>query len=1157
MAEDIDKDVATKKRPAWVKLLIGLGITLGIFAVIILVAITVVVSYLKPERLTPLVTRYANEYLDAEVAIDRVELTFWHTFPRFVLDVKGLSVKSNALRQLPDSIRDRLPIYADSLASIAHFNGAVNLAKLSVGEIAIYDILIDKPCFNIVQATDKVANYDIFPESDDEKDDEGSMTVIPSVSFGKFEITGGLPVRYCSLTDSTELSVRFSEANLTGSDAPLYVMEMDGVTDARIAAMRIDNLQFGIGGNIRWSQKSPEQVELDKFRVNIGNLLTETTAKFDFGKEPVIEKLKFHLPATAFNDCVALIPENMRGELARVKTNLEFSADVNLTRPYRIGVDSIPSFNFFIDIPECSGSYDRLNLHRFILSAKGDIDGENLDKSTLDLARLVAIGDGVGFELSADISSIISDPLVDGEFIGGVEIDRLPKKLLEKLPATLSGSLRANSRFNFRKSYFERTEFHRIRLTGDASLKNFKVSMPELPADLYAREVELKLGTNTSFSRGEVRVDSMLMASLDIDTLALNVTGIELHGQGLKMGVGCLNIASSADTSVVNPIGASISADRLDMKSLQDSMKVRLRDASVKSTLRRFKGDKHKPQLSMNIEAARAVYGDRLSMALLRSAAADVTVYPQTPKLPPRLQARLDSLRGLYPTLAADSLYRMAFRGFPRRNHHRDSAAIAEGEIMDIEVDNSLKSILRKWGAEGSLKAARVGVFTRMFPVRNRLIDLDIRFNSDSVVITDTKYKAGKSDFLINGSISNISRALTSASGRQRLIANLDLKCDTIDVNEVSAAVFAGAAFLEKDTAGAVAIVPDIDDEKALQASVEAGADTMAVLVIPSNIEATLNIKAANILYSDLVFHDFTGVLNMFNGALNLSRMSASTDIGSVDLNALYNAPSRRDVSFAFGLLVKDFHVAKFLDLVPAIDSLMPLLNDIDGIINADIAATTRIDSAMNIEIPSLKAAVKLSGDSLKVIDEETFRTIGKWLLFKNKEHNMIDRMSVEMIIDNSQLRMFPFMFDFDRYKLGVSGYNDLAMNLNYHIAVLKSPLPFKFGINISGNVDDMKIRLGRAKFNEKEMSKTVSIADTTRVNLVREIQNVFRRGVRNSKVRNLDFSNVAREIVSDDVKADTISRADSLYFIKEGLIQAPDTIKDATLNKDLTKKKK
>ena len=415
-----------------------------------------------------------------------------------------------------------------------------------------------------------------------------------------------------------------------------------------------------------------------------------------------------------------------------------------------------------------------------------------------------------------------------------------------------------------------------------------------------------------------------------------------------------------------------------------------------------------------------------------------------------------------------------------------------------------MKSILRKWGANGDLNARRVGVFTRMFPVRNRISDLNVRFNTDSIIIKDTKYKAGKSDFLINGTISNISRALTSTSGRQRLMVDLDLKSDTIDVNEVSAAVFAGAAFMEKDTTGAIALVPEVADEKALQASVEASADTMAVLVIPSNIEAALNIKASNIVYSDLVFHDFTGSLNMFNGALNLNRLTAN----------------------------------------PANDSLMPLLNDIDGIINADIAATTQIDSAMNIEIPTLKAAVKLAGDSLKVIDEKTFRTIGKWLMFKHKEHNVIDKMSVEMIIDNSQLRMFPFMFDLDRYRLGVSGYNDLAMNLNYHVAVLKSPLPFKFGINITGNVDKMKIRLGRAKFNEKEMAKTVSIADTTRVNLVKEIQNVFRRGVRNSAVRKLNFGNVAKEIIEDDVKADTLSHTDSLYFIKEGLIQAPDTLK-------------
>ena len=319
--------------------------------------------------------------------------------------------------------------------------------------------------------------------------------------------------------------------------------------------------------------------------------------------------------------------------------------------------------------------------------------------------------------------------------------------------------------------------------------------------------------------------------------------------------------------------------------------------------------------------------------------------------------------------------------------------------------------------------------------------------------------------------------------------------------------------------------------------------DSASVLIIPANLEAKLNVRARNIIYSDLAFRDFRGTLNAFDGALNLSRLGARSDVGSINLNALYTAPTKYDASFAFGMYVKGFRIREFLDLVPSLDTLMPMLHGIDGVINADIAATTRIDTAMNLDIPSLKAAVKLSGDSLVVMDEETFRTIGKWLLFKDKTHNMIDSMTVEMIVDNSQMQMFPFMFNLDRYKLGVMGNNDLAMNFKYHIAVLKSPLPFKFGINVSGNPDDMKIRLGRAKFNEKNMAKSISIADTTRVNLVEQIRNVFSRGVRNAKIRQMDFSKMGQAVMEDDLKGDTISGADSLYFIREGLIPAPDTV--------------
>lgn len=160
----------------------------------------------------------------------------------------------------------------------------------------------------------------------------------------------------------------------------------------------------------------------------------------------------------------------------------------------------------------------------------------------------------------------------------------------------------------------------------------------------------------------------------------------------------------------------------------------------------------------------------------------------------------------------------------------------------------------------------------------------------------------------------------------------------------------------------------------------------------------------------------------------------------------------------------------------------------------------------------------------------------------------MINHMNVEMLVEDNQLQIFPFMFDIDRYRLGIMGSNDLAMNLNYHISVLKSPLPFKFGINIKGNVDNMKIRLGGAKFKNDAAMQRVSIADTTRINLINEIENIFRRSARSPIRLNTKIRNVNNQMDTED----KISHKDSLLMIKEGYIEAPpqpDTLNVTNVN--------
>ena len=223
----------------------------------------------------------------------------------------------------------------------------------------------------------------------------------------------------------------------------------------------------------------------------------------------------------------------------------------------------------------------------------------------------------------------------------------------------------------------------------------------------------------------------------------------------------------------------------------------------------------------------------------------------------------------------------------------------------------------------------------------------------------------------------------------------------------------------------------------------------------------------------------------------------------------------------------------------------MPALQNFAGIVNADIAVTTDLYRNMDINIPSLRAAISIEGDSLVLLDPDTFKTVSKWLLFKNKKRNMIDHMSVEAVIDRGAIELYPFMFDIDRYRLGVMGHNDLAMNLNYHVSVLKSPIPFKFGINIKGTPEKLKVRLGGAKFKEKMVVERQQIADNTRINLVQQIDNMFRRGLRNARSGRLNFRSQGRSTIAAELDAEeTVSYADSLKMIRAGLIDNPDTLR-------------
>ena len=225
---------------------------------------------------------------------------------------------------------------------------------------------------------------------------------------------------------------------------------------------------------------------------------------------------------------------------------------------------------------------------------------------------------------------------------------------------------------------------------------------------------------------------------------------------------------------------------------------------------------------------------------------------------------------------------------------------------------------------------------------------------------------------------------------------------------------------------------------------------------------------------------------------------------------------------------------------MPSVDSLLPMLRSFEGMVDCTIAATAAVDTMMNIELPTLNAACSIRGENLVLLDGETFTEISKMLRFKNRERNLIDRISVDLLVHDNRIELFPFIVEMDRYKAAVSGVQRLDMSFDYHISVLKSPIPFRLGVNIFGTLDKFKFRIGRARYKSENLPSFVGLIDTTRVNLRRTITDIFRRGV---DAASLGEMRIAPTVDSSAYLPpdERLSRADSLMLQQEGIL--PDSV--------------
>jgi len=441
-------------------------------------------------------------------------------------------------------------------------------------------------------------------------------------------------------------------------------------------------------------------------------------------------------------------------------------------------------------------------------------------------------------------------------------------------------------------------------------------------------------------------------------------------------------------------------------------------------------------------------------------------------------------------------------------------------------------------------------VVSPYFPLRTRLQNLDLAFTTNDITLQNIDIKCGESRLNLSGKIDNIRRALSTGRG---LKVEANIKADTLNINQLITAVFNGAAYISTSEEYKKAIVNTSNEEqleKIIQNENEGKEERPMLIVVPSNISMDIHVDVGYAKYANVTINKLTGALISRDRCIQLKDMAAKTSLGDINLTALYATRSKKDITFGIDLEFKEIQIGDFIKIIPSIDSLVPMLESFQGVVNAQIAATASMDTTMNIILPSLNAACRISGKDMVLLDGKTFSEIAKTLKFKNREKNLVDNISVELLIDKNQIEIFPFIMEIDRYRTAISGIHKLDMTFNYHISVLKSPIPFRVGINLRGDLDNMskmKIGIGRAKYKDTNLPSYVTVIDTTRLNLRMQIDNFIQQGIDMARFSQFSAPKIDPAFIEKDAETTTLSAQDSLALYKEGIIDiAPKSLLDS-----------
>lgn len=1028
--------------------------------------------WLSGDNLSRLLSKYGSRYLSADVSAANVDFTIWSSFPHFRITIDSLCVVSRTLRGQPEDIRRQLPANSDSLLCVEKLSGGVNVLRLLTGSVHLGDMTATGLRLNAVAFNDSINNFDIVPSAT-------GLKHPPYITARSIRLINTREITYFSAATHTRASASFDRAELlrSKSDRNLYALLINGHFSARVRNLQLfDAFPFNFRGAMMLSFH-PLAIRFPDYNISLANVHTQLNMDIDFSKEPQISSLHTRTNPFRLMQLIQYLPRTLMPQLQRIKSDMTVCASVKLTKPWKLSSTSLPSFVINFSVPSSRLSYTLadhppMRLHDVGLDARLTFDGDSVERSYLDVARLSFAAPGLGFTLNGRITNLLGNPHISLHARGDADCRRLASIFPALSPYRLSGTAHADTRMRFNVSANPGMRLEDVALDGLVHMRGI------------------------SLSSGSATIRNPL-ATLRFSSAVASASAADLQNADM-------NISLDSDSMLITSPEGSLSLFGVSLRSIDSSLCF---------------GDKptynHNDTLPLQFSVIRATARapGLESPAVASDISGVVAIRPFAGSSLPAFTASA----GIYSIHWATRRGNADIRNMHLAVNARQISCGAAGNIhyravpdsitsgphtppwLSVNVPASLRTLLADWQIRASLKADSGSYLHPAYPAPTLFRNLDASLSSDSLHLHSLAVRSQSTAMRMSGQVSNLHDFLLRG-GTSPLRLRFDLALDTIDINQLAHTYEKGEAMRFMAASGGRLSQAEADSlTRIVKMPAEVSGSDTTTLLIPRNIDARLRITARATRYTNLNLYDLGTSVRIADGRANVDSLYVSSSFGKAFMSMDVDTRRVQDYHIGASLDIVQIDVVKFFKKFNALLRMAPYMSNLSGFVSAKADFSMQAFPDMNLNIPSVLANVSMKGYDLKVHQSKFIRHITRMMLIGTDADIHIPTITVNATVHDNLLELYPFRIIFNRYEAVMEGMNDFQGNLYYHIGLEKSPIPFRYAINIIGTYAHPKLRFGGFRYKPDQAMRLNSIMKPNRINIVKEAKYYLRKFVRNA----------------------------------------------------------